>query len=40
MNDYLRESFSYFGLFKKVAKVKKIIERVYVYFGGYGECSG
>lgn len=33
MNDYLRESFSYFGLFKKVAKVKKIIEPEYFYFG-------
>ncbi len=40
MNDYLRESFSYFGLFKKMAKVKKIIEPEYFYFGGYGESSG
>ncbi|MCR4715403.1 MAG: alpha/beta hydrolase [Treponemataceae bacterium] len=40
MNDYLRESFSYFGLFKKMAKVKKIIEPEYFYFGRYGESSG
>ena len=33
MNDYLRESFSYFGLFKKMAKVKKVIEPEYFYFG-------
>ncbi|MBR5932576.1 MAG: alpha/beta hydrolase [Treponema sp.] len=33
MNDYLRESFSYFGLFKKIAKVKKEIVPESVQFG-------
>ncbi len=34
MNDFWRESFSYFGLYKKMAKVKKIFEPEYYYFGG------
>ncbi|MCR5612868.1 alpha/beta hydrolase [Treponema sp.] len=33
MIDYLRESFSYFGLFKKMSKVKKKFEPEYFQFG-------
>ena len=33
MNDYLRESLSYFGLYKKMFRVRKEFEPVYVSFG-------
>jgi len=35
MNDYMRESLSYFGLFRKMFGVKKTIEPEMVHFGKY-----
>ncbi|MCR5672189.1 MAG: alpha/beta hydrolase, partial [Lachnospiraceae bacterium] len=37
MNDYLRESFSYFGLYRKMFKVKKEYVPEYVSYGSSKE---